>query len=108
MVGRTGVSRGLSRMRGRQITRGTRRIGKIIKEVGRRREEQAAGDGRGEIEDAVGIARRFADEHAGQHSLSHARPGRVGDVVGAELPAPYLAEWHVGPDDLSLGPVRLY
>ena len=106
--GTLGIVGGAGRTRGAGRIGCAGRVGKVVEEVGRRREEQAAGDGRGEIEDAVGVARRLADEHADQHPLGHARRGRVGDVVGAELPAPHLAERHVGSDDLPLGSVGLH
>ena len=67
-----------------------------------RDEEQRAGDGRGEVEDAVGVAGRVSDEHVREHQLDQLGRPRVRDVVGAELLGADAAERHVEPHDLAL------
>ena len=64
---------------------GGRAAREVVEEVGGRHEEQGAGDRGGEVEDAVVVAGRVADEHVAQHLLGDRRACRVADEVGAEL-----------------------
>ena len=74
-----------------------------VVEKGRRwNEEQVAGFGKAEIQQAVIVAGRAADEHVLQHLLDGPGRTRVTDEIGAELAVGDAAERHVVAHDLNL------
>ena len=74
----------------------------VVEKGRRRNEEQVAGFGKAEIQQAVIIARRAADEHVLQHLFDGPRRTRVADEVSAELALGDAAERHVVAHDLNL------
>ena len=76
--------------------------GDVLEKIGGRHKEQVAGDRAAEIEDAVVIAGRLADEHVFEHLLDCGRRPRVANEIGAEFTLADLAERHVVADDLFL------
>ena len=52
-----------------------------LEEVQRRGEEDRAGDGMREVEQAIVVPGRAADEHVPEHQLEHARRARVGSAM---------------------------
>src|SRR5712672_2186379 len=58
---------------------------RVVEEVDGRREELPTRGGGREVQDAVGVARRVADEHVAQHPFGDRGGARVADEVGAEL-----------------------
>lgn len=74
-----------------------------VLELGPRRHVvQAPGNRRREVEDAVVVAGRVADEHVAQHRLGDVRVLGVADEVRPELTRPQAAEGHVVPEDLPV------
>ena len=59
------------------------------------------GDGGAEVEDAIVIAGRPADEHVLEHLLDGARRAAVADEIGAELAVAGPAEGHVVAEDFD-------
>src|ERR1700678_11171 len=65
-------------------------------------EEQVSGDGAAEVEQAIVVAGRAADEHVLEHLLNGARRTAVADEIGSEFTLRRLAEGHVVAQDLDL------
>ena len=65
-------------------------------------EEEAAGNGVGEVQQAIVGAGRPADDHVFQHQLHRARRAGVADEVGARVAAARAAERHVVAADRDL------
>src|SRR5580700_1534664 len=74
----------------------------VVEERCGRNEEQIAGRSTAEIEDAVIVARRAADEHVLQHLLGNPWRAAVADEIGAKLAARRTAERHVVAQYLHL------
>src|SRR3984893_18579432 len=68
----------------------------------RRDEKQVTGDRPAEVENAVVIARRPADEHVLQHQFDGSRRTAVADEIGPELNLPDPTKGHVVANDLNL------
>ena len=81
---------------------GHRIVGRDIFQEGRGRyEEQVAGLGDAEIEQAIVVAGRLTDEHVVEHLLDGSRRTRVTDEIGAEFLFGDAAERHVVAHDLD-------
>src|SRR5581483_363860 len=86
---------------------GTRWIGRVVKEVGGRYEEQRASHRRGEIQDPVVVSWRVPEEHVFQHLFGDVGSAGVADEVRAELAFAHRAEGHIVAQDLPLGAVGI-
>src|SRR5579864_8086808 len=101
-------SGGLTRRRGHRgprCARGCSRRGlfsrDIIEERDGRNEEQTSRDRGAEVENAVVITGRTADEHVFEHLFNGAGRAAVANEVGAELAVAGAAEGHVVAQDLD-------
>src|SRR5579862_2343296 len=65
-------------------------------------EEKVSGDGAAEVEQAVVVAGRAADEHIHQHLLDGARGTAIADEIGAKFAVGRPAEGHVVAENLDL------
>src|SRR2546426_5477483 len=78
-----------------------------LQQVQGRRKEEAAGDRPTEIEQAIVVARRTANEHILQHLFDRARRARIADEIGPELSARNVTKRHIVAEDLDLFAVLL-
>src|ERR1700722_13642059 len=86
----------------RKFLTGRRRVvADVFQKSRRRHEEQIAGLRDAEIEQAVVISGRTADEHIFQHLLDGSPRTCVAAEIGAELLLADAAERHVVADDLD-------
>src|SRR5215831_6454481 len=88
---------GFTRGRGRRGPVG----GDVVEKGGGRDEIQVSCHRSAEVEDAIVIAGRAADEHVLKHLFDGSRRAAVTDEIGAELAAAGAAEWHVVAKDLD-------
>src|ERR1700722_14434263 len=82
------------------LSRGS--VAEGIQEGGGGGEEEAAGCGAAEVEEAVVIAGRAADEHVFEHLLGGARGAAVAEGGGAKFALAGFAEGHVVSQDFQL------
>ena len=75
--------------------------GNTIEECGGRDEEQTSSDRSAEVEDAIVIAGRTANEHIFEHLFDGARRAAVADEIGAELAVAGPTEGHVVAEDFD-------
>src|SRR5215469_2377601 len=107
-LGWRGRGRKLSRRRGhRELFRvgrcSLRRLvgGHVVEERCGGNEEQTSGDGCAEVEDAIVITGRAADEHVFKHLFDGAGRATVADEIGTELSMTRAAEGHVVAKDFD-------
>jgi len=75
--------------------------GDAVQKRGGRDEEQTPSDRSAEVEDAIVIIWRAADEHVLKHLFDGPGRAAVADEIGAELALARAAEWHVVAEDFD-------
>src|SRR5882762_6875976 len=80
-------------------------LGHVIQKCRRWHEEQVSSDGTAEVEQAIVIAGRPANEHVLEHLLDSAWRTAVADEIGTKLTLRGPAKRHVVSQDLDLFPV---
>src|SRR5271163_3682571 len=80
-------------------------VGEVLEKGRGGGEEQAAGDGAAEIEQAIVVAGRASDEHIFKHLLDGGGRAAIADEIGSEFTVGGAAEGHVVAQNLDLSSV---